>query len=145
VGDIITPDGVTIHDIWRNPCMTSVIITGSFNPVGIEEYEGFGMPKVFLLSQNYPNPFYNSTLIRYAIPIPNPASNNQELPIRANHVSLNIYDISGRLVETLVDEVKKPGVYQLPVTSYQLPSNGVYFYRIKAGDFTSTKKLILLR
>jgi hypothetical protein len=146
VGDIITPDGVTIHDIWGNPCVTSVIITGSFNPVGVEENVGFGLPKDFLLSQNYPNPFYNSTLIRYSIPITHPGSKILPAsPSGGHHVSLNIYDISGRLVETLVDEVKKTGVYQLPITSYQLPSNGVYFYRLTAGDFTSTKKLILLR
>jgi hypothetical protein len=149
VGDVITPDGVTIHDIWGNPCVTSVIITGSFNPVGIEEIEGFGLPKVFLLSQNYPNPFYNSTLIRYAIPIPNPESKILPAsPSGGHHVSLNIYDITGRLVETLVDEKQKPGIYQVEWDGARIGSvvrSGVYFYRLTAGDFTSTKKLILLR
>jgi hypothetical protein len=48
-------------------------------------------------------------------------------------------------VETLVDEKQEPGVYQLPVTSNQLPGSGVYFYRLKAGDFTDSKKFVILK
>jgi YVTN family beta-propeller protein len=102
----------------------------------------------FRLLQNHPNPFYHSTTISYIIPSVNPESS---IP---NHVSLNVYDITGRLVETLVDEKQEPGIYQvqwdgragiLPVRS------GIYFYRLNVRAYsntplhTSTKKLILLR
>jgi hypothetical protein len=93
----------------------------------------------FRMFQNQPNPFQSSTSISYQIPSSYPESS---IP---NHVSLNVYDITGRLVKTLVDETKEAGVYQLPITSNQLPGSGIYFYRLKSGDFTSTKKLILLR
>ena len=120
-----------------------MVITGSFDPVGVEENVGFGLPKVFLLSQNYPNPFHTSTIIRYAIPV---AIGNETLdPIL---VHLVVYDIMGRLVEILVDEVHKPGVYQVEWDGRIAESgvrNGIYFYRLQAGDFTDTKKLILLR
>lgn len=143
VGDTLIPDGITIHDIWGNPSVTPVVITGSFDPVGVEENVGFGLPKVFLLSQNYPNPFHTSTIIRYAIPV---AIGNETLdPIL---VHLVVYDIMGRLVEILVDEVHKPGVYQVEWDGRIAESgvrNGIYFYRLQAGDFTDTKKLILLR
>jgi hypothetical protein len=104
------------------------------------EEEDFGMGiSEFGLKQNYPNPFNKLTAISYQIPNSYPASSI------SHHVSLNIYDISGRLVETLVDEKQEPGVYQLPVTSNQLPGSGVYFYRLKAGDFTDSKKFVILK
>jgi hypothetical protein len=84
------------------------------------------------LMQNYPNPFNKLTAVSYKLKVP-------------SHTTLQIYDITGRLVEILVDEHQKPGVYQLPITSNQFPSSGIYFYRLQSGDFTSTKKLILLK
>jgi hypothetical protein len=135
VGDIITPDGVTILDVWGNPSVTPVVITGSFDPQpGVEENEEFGLPKVFLLSQNYPNPFYNTTLIRYALP-----EISEKIRVR-----LSVYDITGRLVEILVIKEQEPGVYQLDWDAKDQAS-GIYFYRLQAGNFTDTKKFILLR
>jgi hypothetical protein len=86
----------------------------------------------FRLFKNQPNPFNRLTALSY------------ELGAQA-HTTLRIYDISGRLVKTLVDAHQKPGVYQIPVTSNQLPGSGIYFYRLQSGDFISSKKLILLR
>jgi hypothetical protein len=62
------------------------------------------------------------------------------------HVTLKIYDILGREVATLVDEYQKPGTYnyQFSISNYQL-SSGVYFYKLQAGYFIATKKLILLK
>jgi hypothetical protein len=97
-----------------------------------EEPERSDVPKFIHLAQNYPNPFSKLTAISYQLRA-------------SNHVSLSIFDITGRLVETLVDQIQEPGIYQLPITNHQLPGSGIYFYRLSSGDFTSTKKLILLR
>jgi flagellar hook assembly protein FlgD len=60
------------------------------------------------------------------------------------NVELVIYDITGRLVEIIVDEKKEAGVYQVEWDGKDQPS-GIYFYRLQSGDFTTTKKLILLK
>jgi hypothetical protein len=146
VGDMISPDGVTIQDTLGNPTTNSIIITGSFNPVGVEEEENsdFGMWNAeFRLNQNNPNPFYSSTLISYTLPgirVQRPGVSGQNnIPVR-----LEVYDITGRLVETLVDKGQEPGIYQVEWDGKD-HSSGVYFYRLQAGDFISTKRLILLR
>ena len=83
------------------------------------------------LSQNYPNPFNPVTKITYSIQ-------------RESKVSLKVYDILGREVATLVDEIKQMGRYEVEFGNNTLAS-GVYFYRLQAGDFVSTKKMMLLR
>jgi len=88
-------------------------------------------PKQFALAQNYPNPFNPITMIRY------------ELPERAD-VSLKVYDILGREVATLVNATQGQGSYQVPFNASTL-SSGVYFYRLKAGSFMQTKKMLLVK
>jgi hypothetical protein len=90
-------------------------------------------PREFSLSQNYPNPFNPGTSIRYAI------SSTQ-------FVTLKVYDLLGREVATLVNEEKPAGVYnaQFTINNEQL-SSGIYFYKLQAGDFVETKKMILLK
>jgi hypothetical protein len=102
-------------------------------PTGIEETDM--IPKGDFRLKVYPNPFHFSTMIRYQIP-------------STNQVNLSIYNITGRLVQTLVDETQKAGVYQIHWDSRAPESgvrSGIYFYRLKSGDLISTKKLILLR
>ena len=91
------------------------------------------LPTSFRLEQNYPNPFNPNTIISY------------QLPTRT-HVSLKVYDLLGREVATLVDEFQNAGTYnsQLSIINYQL-SSGVYFYRLQAGEFVQTKKMIVLK
>ena len=89
------------------------------------------IPTNFYLAQNYPNPFNPTTIIKYDLP-------------QKSFVELKIYDILGRQVHTLVNEEKLAGTYQVDFNSNNLAS-GVYFYRIKTGDFTKVKKMILLR
>ena len=98
--------------------------------VGVEE-EFNEIPKEYLLSQNYPNPFNPSTTIRYSIAEP-------------GKVKLTLYNLLGEAVATLVNEEKLTGDYSIEINAANLPS-GVYFYRIKAGDYTSVKKMILLK
>jgi subtilisin family serine protease len=93
------------------------------------------LPKEFTLYQNYPNPFNPSTKITYDL-------------TRREHVSITVYDILGRLVATLVDEVQDAGTASsrppVTFTAENLPS-GVYFYRITTPLFTSTRKMMLIR
>jgi len=89
----------------------------------------------YQLNQNYPNPFNLVTTIKYSIP------NNAET---RHGVSLRIFDILGREVTTLVNEEKQPGTYEVKFDATRL-SSGIYFYRLKAGSFIETKKMILMR
>jgi hypothetical protein len=88
-------------------------------------------PTGFYLYQNYPNPFNPSTRIQYAV------SSWQ-------FVSVKVYDILGKEIETLVSEEKPAGTYEVTWNAMNMPS-GVYFYQIKAGSFIETKKMILLK
>jgi hypothetical protein len=88
-------------------------------------------PNLFVLRQNYPNPFNPTTTIKFELP-------------RASHVSLVVYDILGRQVSVLVNERKDTGVYEVKFDGSSLAS-GVYFYRIQAGDYVATKKLLLMK
>jgi len=84
--------------------------------------------KEFALNQNYPNPFNPVTQIKYQVPT-------------ASKVTLKVYDILGREVATLVDQVRTAGVYSVSFNGSSL-SSGVYFYRMTAGKFNQTKRLI---
>ena len=88
-------------------------------------------PTSFGLSQNTPNPFNPSTVIRYQLP-------------EGTYVSLKVYDVLGREVKTLVDEVKEAGYYAVTLDASQLAS-GVYYYRLTTREFTQTKNLLLLK
>jgi PKD repeat protein len=90
-----------------------------------------GMPSEFILAQNYPNPFNPSTTIRYELP-------------RTAHVTLGVYDILGRQVSVLLNEKRETGVHEAKFNGAGL-SSGVYFYRLQAGDFVATKRLLLLK
>lgn len=89
------------------------------------------LPKDYKLSQNYPNPFNPGTNIRFTIP-------------QQGLVTLKVYDILGKEIATLVNEVRSAGTYVVRFDGARLAS-GVYFYRIESGNFISTKKLILLK
>ncbi|MCU0343651.1 MAG: T9SS type A sorting domain-containing protein [Ignavibacterium sp.] len=89
------------------------------------------IPTEYNLAQNYPNPFNPSTIIKYSL-------SNQEL------VTLKIFDVLGKEVATLVSELKPAGDYEVNFNADQLVS-GVYYYKLNAGDFVSTKKMILIK
>jgi hypothetical protein len=88
-------------------------------------------PKEFKLYQNYPNPFNPATMIRFQI-------------AKRGHVLMKVYDVLGREVVTLVNDVKEPGTYTVQWNATNFAS-GVYFYRLDAGSYTSVKKLLLLK
>jgi hypothetical protein len=89
------------------------------------------LPGEFALDQNYPNPFNPSTLIRYSVP-------------SAKLVTLKVYDILGREVATLVNEVQDPGQYQVRWDARSV-STGVYFARMQAGEFSTVKRMLLVK
>jgi hypothetical protein len=93
--------------------------------------ENAGMPMIYELSQNYPNPFNPLTNIRYSVP-------------KAGRVLMKLYDVRGRAVAKLVDGEHEPGFYSLTLNASKLGS-GVYFYRMKAGDYQSVHKLVILK
>ena len=92
---------------------------------------GTSMPERFSLDQNYPNPFNPSTNIRYELP-------------ESAHVTLKIYDMSGRLVATILDEQRHAGSHSTRFDGADLAS-GLYLYRMQAGEFTQTRKLMLIK
>jgi len=98
---------------------------------GVEDQIEPLKPSDFILYQSYPNPFNPTTNIEYNV-------------LTSAHVYLTVYDILGRKVATLVDEFQPAGKKWIEFDAGRLPS-GVYFYRLQAGAFTETKKLVLLR
>jgi outer membrane protein assembly factor BamB len=94
------------------------------------------LPQAFELGQNFPNPFNANTQIRFSVP-------------KASHVKLEVYDILGRKVKTLADENMTAGFKQVvwdgKNESGDKVASGIYFYRIKAADYLTTKKMVLLK
>jgi hypothetical protein len=101
------------------------------------ENESLSQPNNFYLSQNYPNPFNPTTKISWQSPV-------------SSHQTIKVYDVLGNEVATLVDEYKSAGSYEVEFSAGSFGnssklSSGTYFYRLNAGEFIETKKMILLR
>jgi hypothetical protein len=119
--------GTDVHDgttssVWRRPL--SEMITAV-------QRKADPIPVKYALDQNYPNPFNPSTMISYQVN-------------SLSKVSLKVYDLLGREVATLVDELKGQGSYSVIFNATNIPS-GVYFYRFQSGKYSETKKLLLLK
>jgi len=116
------------------------VITWDWVKVDEPEGDHVGLPQEFVLGQNYPNPFNAATHIRYHLS----AVSSQLLA-----VSLKIFNILGQEVRTLVDKKQSAGYYQVfwngRDNSGRDVSSGIYFYRLKAGDFVQTRKMVLIR
>jgi len=119
-GFVYVSDGLAGFQIYRNLLVI---------PVSVEIDEIF--VNDFQLEQNYPNPFNPYTTIKYSIP-------NQ------SNVTIKVYDLLGREIATLVNEEKLAGEYEVEFNAAKL-SSGIYLYKIQAGDFISTKKMILIK
>jgi hypothetical protein len=129
------PDGdyriyVEARDEYGNSTVDSMNVTFRNGIVGAAHCGGNRSASVSL-AQNYPNPFNPTSTIVYSVP-------------RAGVVSLKVYDILGKEVRTLVNEFEEPGTYSVVVQAEELAS-GVYFYKLQIGDFTDTKKMLLLK
>jgi len=89
------------------------------------------LPSAYNLSQNYPNPFNPTTEIRFTMPV-------------ASQARLEVFDVIGRRVATLLDKALQPGEYEVRWDATGAAS-GVYFYRLTAADYTETRKMLLLK
>ncbi|MEW5797364.1 MAG: Ig-like domain-containing protein [Bacteroidota bacterium] len=88
-------------------------------------------PAAFVLEQNFPNPFNPSTTFQFSSPA-------------AGIITLEVFDVLGRRIRTLLNEYKESGLHRIAVDFSELPS-GVYYYTLRAGDFVSSKKMVLLK
>jgi len=119
-GYLVGPHGKIVKTTSGGEVVTSV-----------REIDNASVPSGYELYQNYPNPFNPSTIIRWHTSI-------------TGRQTLKIFDILGREVATLIDEYKPAGTYEIEFNASGLAS-GVYFYRLQGGDYTATKKLLLLK
>ena len=111
-----------------HPFMTGTVVVSA--ATGIED-QSSSIPGKFEISQNYPNPFNARTAIEYALP-------------QDSHVKIVIYNLLGQNIESLVDQSQTAGIHQVIWNAADVPT-GVYFYRIEAGDFTQTRKMLLTK
>jgi len=106
------------------------------SPTDVEDHLGGTLPDRYALGQNYPNPFNPTTTIGFALP-------------RASRVTLDVYDVSGRVVTRLFNGTLPAGSHQVQWHGMDMSGDavgsGVYFYRLQADDFTQTQKMLLLR
>ncbi|MFA5405401.1 MAG: T9SS type A sorting domain-containing protein, partial [Ignavibacteria bacterium] len=110
------------HNIWAaTGCSGSITGIGNQNNI----------PYDYALNQNYPNPFNPTTSIQFSIP-------------KNGLVKLVVYDMLGKEITTLVNEVKTAGIYIVDFNATNL-SSGIYFYKITSGEFSSVKKMILVK
>jgi Peptidase family C25/Secretion system C-terminal sorting domain len=112
-------------NLWGDPSL----IPKFDIPTSVEEDNV--IPTEFVLYQSYPNPFNPSTKIKFVIP-------------KSSFVNLKVYNVLGKETATLVNEQRPAGTYEVEFNAVNLPS-GVYFYKLQAGSFVETKKMVLLR
>jgi len=107
-------------------------VTVTLRVTGIDEFMDHNIPQAFILRDNYPNPFNPTTTICYALP-------------KLSLVTLEIYNLLGRRMETILDQVdQNPGNYEIIWDAASYPS-GIYFCRLQAGDWQAIQRMILLK
>jgi hypothetical protein len=113
----------------------------NFNIIITDVEDEQQLPTEFALMQNYPNPFNPSTTIRYSIP--------SNVKGQTSNIILKVYDVLGNEVATLVNEEKPAGSYEIEFNVAQVSrpelSSGIYFYKLQAGSYIATRKMVLLR
>ena len=124
------------HDPWDSTSSDNGPRSLTIDVSAILALDGIGLPEVFALHNNYPNPFNPVTNISYDIP-------------EVAQVTLEIFNIAGQKVRTLAQGQHEPGRYRIQWDATndfgKTLSSGMYIYRIQAGDFISVKKLILMK
>lgn len=131
-GNSVNFDMLPYNDNWN--FAESKILTVR-KPIGINIISGSTV-KEFSLWQNYPNPFNPSTKIKFDIP--------SNVKSKTSNVRIVVYNFLGESVATLVDKQMQPGSYEVDFDGNNL-SSGTYFYRIEAGDFSDSKKMLLIK
>ncbi|MDW8466117.1 MAG: T9SS type A sorting domain-containing protein [Chloroherpetonaceae bacterium] len=135
--NFLDANGNAVADIAEVPGLIPIpgfgtlsVSYSTFSPLSVRQLEG-EKPTTFALEQNYPNPFNPSTMIRYSIP-------------STEQVSLKVFDVLGREVLTLVSGRQAAGRYEVLFNAAGLPS-GIYFYRLQAGTYSETRKMMLVK
>jgi hypothetical protein len=127
--------GDTVFDLTRNNyfgIIHGAVRSEEASPLAIEKnYNTRVLPDSWTLNQNYPNPFNPLTKIRFTIP-------------QTEKVKIQIFNSVGQLVETLFENELKAGLHEVEFSAYSLPS-GLYFYRLQAGHYMNTRKMLLIR
>lgn len=118
---------VSVDGIW---CNIDDLFIGNRSAIGIKKIST-DIPRTYALRQNYPNPFNPTTYIEFDLP-------------KTEFVNLIIYNALGQIVRELVNENREAGSYRVDFNATNLPS-GTYFYRIAAGDFVQTNKMVLVK
>ena len=108
-----------------------IIIEGGNNYVSVNNEANSELIHSYNLYQNYPNPFNPVTIIKFSVP-------------ERSHISINIYNLLGEEIKTLVNEVKQKGAYSVSFNAGSLPS-GIYFYTLRGNNYSITKKLVFLK
>jgi hypothetical protein len=131
-----------LHVVWTDNRDGNYEIYYKRNPTGNVGIQNINseIPKEYKLMQNYPNPFNPSTVISFSVPdgFPIGAVGNDK------NVVLKVYDILGKEIATLVNEPLQPGTYEATFDGSNLMS-GVYFYRLQSGEFTDTKRMLMIK
>ncbi|MFZ1323397.1 MAG: T9SS type A sorting domain-containing protein [Ignavibacteria bacterium] len=135
-GTVSTPQNYSFTDRGLttgkyNYRLKQIDFNGNFEYFNLSNEVGIGIPEKYSLSQNYPNPFNPSTKISYDLPTD-------------GMVSLRLFDMTGREVASIVNEVQSAGYYTVNFNASSL-SSGVYFYTISSNNFIATKKLMLVK
>jgi hypothetical protein len=132
INGTFTAAGDQVSGTW-NANIAGTLCSGSWGPVGLLVFvrEDMDVPEQIALQQNYPNPFNPSTTIQYALPF-------------RSHITLAVYNTLGQIVKELVNGEMGAGFHSVEFAAKGLPS-GVYFYRMRAGDFVQTKRLLVLK
>ena len=139
------PQTINLEPIWDADSLSVVVFVQSTGAMTVYQSESINYNELsvtgvgneisevsdFKLEQNYPNPFNPSTTISWQSP-------------KGSHQTLKVFDLLGREIATLVDEYKPAGSYKVEFTSIGLTS-GIYFYKLQAGNFIETKKMILMK
>jgi hypothetical protein len=126
---------ITIDGYWEWMSLDYIGVQGATIASSVTEAS---LPLTYALVQNWPNPFNPSTRIQYTV------GGIRASGPGARQVELKVYDIVGREVATLVNELKAPGTYEIQFDGAKLAS-GVYFYRLKGGSYVQTRTMILLK
>ena len=125
--------GASTWESWTEAYLIRAIVVYE---TGIEEELGAPIVETYKLKQNYPNPFNPSTAISFDLPTD-------------THTTLNIYNIKGQLVKTLVNDEFKAGSYTIQWDGKdnedEIIGSGIYFYKLEAGDYTETRSMVMLK
>jgi len=128
---VLDPDGAMAEIHETNNKGWTVLEVKDGQPTSVADNRDAETPTEFMLGQNYPNPFNPATTISYALP-------------KDSHVKLTVFDVLGRQVSVLIDRAQTAGQHKLSFDAARLPS-GLYFYRIDAGVFRQTRRMLLLK